>query len=144
VEAAIMFKNILLPVDLTEKHGQALNAAAELAAQSGGTVTLLHVIETIAGVSREEEKEFYGRLERAARAHLDRLGRRLGEGKVSWQAVIRYGNRAQESVRYALEATTDLVILTAPRLDPAIPSPGWGSMSFRIGILSQCPVLLVK
>jgi hypothetical protein len=37
-----------------------------------------------------------------------------------------------------------LGILTAPRLDAAVPSAGWGSMSYRIGILSQCPVLLVK
>jgi universal stress protein A len=139
-----MFKSILLPVDLTDRHQRVLAVAAELAAQSGGEVTLLHVIETIAGASMEEEKGFYGRLERAAQSHFDRLGKQLGEGNTSWRAVVRYGNRAHESVRYAAEAGIDLIILTAPRLDPAAPSVDWGSMSYKIGMLSQCPVLLVK
>jgi nucleotide-binding universal stress UspA family protein len=139
-----VFKTILLPVDLTDRHQRVIGVAAELAAQSGGEVTLLHVIETIAGASMEEEKGFYGRLERAARSHFDRLGKQLGESNVSWRAVVRYGNRARESVGYAAEAGADLIILTAPRLDPANPGEGWGSMSYKIGLLSQCPVLLVK
>jgi universal stress protein A len=139
-----MFKKILLPVDLTDRHARVLDVAAELASRSGGDVILLHVIETIAGLSMQEEQDFYRRLERAAQAHLQRLGKHLAERKVPWQAVIQYGNRAPESVRYAQEAAADLIILTAPRLDPAVPSAGWGSMSYRIGILSQCPVLLVK
>ena len=36
-----MFKKILLPVDLTDKHKPALDMAARLAEQNGGTVTLL-------------------------------------------------------------------------------------------------------
>jgi nucleotide-binding universal stress UspA family protein len=72
-----MFKKILLPVDLTDKHGPALDLAADLAKQSGGGILLLHVIEVIAGLSMEEEKDFYGRLEKMARGHLKRLGGRL-------------------------------------------------------------------
>jgi universal stress protein A len=139
-----MFKKILLPIDLTDRHGRVLEVAAELATQSDGEVILLHVIETIAGLAMEEEQDFYRRLERAAQTHLQRLGKHLAERKVPWQAVIRYGNRASESVRFAQEASAELIILTAPRLHPAVPSAGWGSMSYRIGILSQCPVLLVK
>jgi hypothetical protein len=40
--------------------------------------------------------------------------------------------------------TADLLILTAPRLDPATPSAGVESMSYKVGVLSQRPVLLVK
>jgi nucleotide-binding universal stress UspA family protein len=139
-----MFKKIVLPVDLTDKHQQALDVAAELAGQSGGEVTLLHVIETIPGLTMDEEKEFYDRLERNARTHLDRLGNRLAKRKIAWRAKILYGQRAPECVNYAAEAATELIILTAPRIDPSAPSSGWGSMSFKIGILSQCPILMVK
>ena len=45
---------------------------------------------------------------------------------------------------WSAEEAADLIVLTAPRFDPAAPGAGWGSMSYRIGILSQCPVLLVK
>jgi nucleotide-binding universal stress UspA family protein len=139
-----MFKRILLPVDMSDKHGQAIQAAADLATQSGGEITLLHVIEVIAGLSMEEEKDFYRRLEKAARNHLSRLGQRLEERHVPWCAEIRYGNRAQEVVRYALERDGDLIVMTAPRIDPGHPDVGWGSLSYKIGILSSTPVLLVK
>jgi nucleotide-binding universal stress UspA family protein len=139
-----MFKKILLPVDLTDKHRQALDIAGELAAQSGGEVILLHVVETIPGLSMEEERPFYNRLERVARSHLEGLGKRLAERKVPCRVDVRYGNRAPESTRYATEMTADLIILTAPRFDPTVPGAGWGSMSYKIGILSPCPVLLVR
>jgi nucleotide-binding universal stress UspA family protein len=139
-----MFKQILLPVDLTDKHRRALDLGAELALQSGGTVTLLHVIEVIPGLSMDEERNFYRRLEQMARAHLGRLGQPLAERRVLWRAEVRYGHRAPECARYAAEAASDLIILTAPRFDPDHPAAGWGSMSYRIGLLAPCPVLLVK
>jgi nucleotide-binding universal stress UspA family protein len=139
-----MFKKILLPVDLTNKHQPALAIAGDLAALSGGEVILLHVIETIPGLSMEEEQPFYKQLERKAQAHLDRLGKHLKQRKVRCRTEVRFGNRAQESARYATETTADLLVLSAPHFDPAVPAAGWGSMSYRIGILSPCPVLLVK
>src|SRR5205823_6066772 len=71
-----MFRNILVPVDLTDRHGRALEIAAGLA-PAGGAVTLLHIIELLHGVPREEESEFYERLEETAREHLDRLAATL-------------------------------------------------------------------
>ena len=138
-----MFANILVPVDLTDKHGPALEAAADMAAQAAGTVTLLHVIETITGASREEEKGFYDRLEKAARDHLGRLSHRLKSGP-SRRTEILYGNRVAEVVQYARETGADLVVLTAPVFDPANPAASWGSLSYRISLLAPCPILLVK
>jgi nucleotide-binding universal stress UspA family protein len=139
-----MFKKLLLPVDLTDKHGPALAAAADLACQSQGEVVLLHVIEVIPGLPREEERAFYDRLERKARAHLERLGERLGNRKIPWRAEILYGNRGQEALGYATATSIDLIVLTSPRVEPANPTAGWGSLSYKIGVLCPCPVLLVK
>lgn len=139
-----MFKRILLPVDLTDRHRKAVEVAAELAIQGKAVVTLLHVIETIAGLPMTEEPDFYRRLERVARSHFGPWGKQLEEHAVTWQAEVRYGDRARETVRYAMETANDLILLTAPRIDPANPAAGWGSLSYKIGILSPCPVLLVK
>lgn len=139
-----MFQRILLPLDLTDRHQRALDIAAEMATAGGGTIILLHVIETIPGLSLEEEKEFYARLERAARSHLDRWGKPLTKRNVAWQGEVRFGSRAAECVRSAQEVAADLILLIAPRLDPANPGAGWGSMSYKIGLLAPCPVLLVK
>jgi nucleotide-binding universal stress UspA family protein len=131
-------------VDLTVKHGPALETAAEFARQSGGAVILLHVIELIPGLDLQEEQKFYQRLERDTRAHLERLGKHLEALNVVWQAEILYGSRAVETVRFAVQVGTDLIIVTSPRVDPANPMIEWTSMSYNISFLSQCPVLMIK
>ena len=73
-----MFKKILVPVDLTDAHQRALEIASSLAGPAGGEVTLLHVIELIHGLPMDEEKDFYQRLARKARAALGRLVERVG------------------------------------------------------------------
>lgn len=139
-----MFRHILIPLDLTDKHRQAIAIGGELASQSGGTVTLLHIIEKIPGLSDDEEKGFYARLERAARAHLASYDETLTARRVVSRVEVFCGQRAPEIARYAREKGVDLIMLTAPRLDPQNPTAGWGSLSYRVGILAPCPVLLVK
>jgi universal stress protein A len=139
-----MLRKIILPVDLTDRHQKAIDLAVDLAGKNAGSLTLFHVIETIAGIAMDEEKDFYQRLERKARSHLERLGKHLDKRNASWSAEVGYGSRAGECVRYAQDVAADLIVLTAPRIDPANPGAGWGSLSYKIGLLSQCPVLLVK
>jgi nucleotide-binding universal stress UspA family protein len=139
-----MFKKILSPVDLTDRHGAALKIAGELGEQSGGEIVLLHVIEVIRGLSLEEEREFYSRLERVARRHLAQLAEQLQARAGRVHAEVIYGERGPEIVRFAAASGVDLIVLTSPRLDPNQPSSGWGSLSYKIGMLCPCPVLLVK
>jgi nucleotide-binding universal stress UspA family protein len=139
-----VFKKILVPVDLSDSHQQAIEIAAQLAGEDDSQVTLLHVVEVIPGLWVEEERDFYDRLEATARAHLTRLGRQLEEMHVPRREEIIFGNRAEEIVRYAMEAGVDLIVLSSHRIDLKNPGAGWGTLSYKIGILSQCPVLLVK
>jgi len=139
-----MFKNILLPVDMTDKHIPALDAAAELAKQSGGEIVLLHVIEVIPGLALEQERGFYGRLEKAAQGHLGKLGAQLKQLGIHWRAEAVYGNRGAEVVRFAAATGVDLIVLTSPRPDPSNLGASWGSLSHKISFTCQCPVLLVK
>ena len=139
-----MFEKILVPVDLSDKHQQALDVAARLASASRGEVTLLHVVEVITGLWDEQERELYDRIDRMARDHLARLGRHLEECHVLRREEVVFGDRAHEIVRYAMETGTDLIVLTSHRIDLQNPSAGWGTVSYKVGILSQCPVLLVK
>jgi nucleotide-binding universal stress UspA family protein len=139
-----VFKKILMPVDLTDRHQQALDIAARFANASTAEVTLLHVVELIPGIWPQEEREFYDRIEQAARDHLAKLGRYLEERHVSRREEVIFGNRAHEIVRYAMETGVDLIVLSSHRIDLETPSAGWGTVSYKVGILSQCPVLLVK
>jgi universal stress protein A len=139
-----VFRKILVPVDLTDAHQHAIEIAATLAGEADGQVILLHVVEVVPGLWVEEERDFYDRIESAARDHLTRLGRQLDERHVARREEIIFGNRAEEIVRYAMETDVDLIVLSSHRIDLKNPGAGWGTLSYKIGILSQCPVLLAN
>jgi nucleotide-binding universal stress UspA family protein len=139
-----MFRLILLPVDLTDRHETALKTAAELSRLGRGEVVLLHVIELLNGLDFEEDRAFYQRLEEKARRHLQRLGKGLDERQVPWRMEIWLGRRAEQVVQCARQTGADLVVLTSPIPDAEKPLAGLGSLSFRLALAAPCPVLLVR
>jgi nucleotide-binding universal stress UspA family protein len=139
-----MFRKILLPLDLTDKHQSALKIAEEMAVQSGGEIVLLHVIEALAGWPDEEIQEFYSRIEQKAQEHLHKYGQQLQDKNIRWHAKVITGSRVRAVVDYAVEGQADLILLSSPKFDPSTPSEGWASLSWKISILAPCPVLLVK
>jgi hypothetical protein len=72
------------------------------------------------------------------------LGRWCAERHVPWRGVIRYGQRAPEVARCAQDLGVDLIVVTAPQMAASHPMSGWGSLSWKIGVLGPSPVLLVK
>jgi nucleotide-binding universal stress UspA family protein len=139
----VAFEKIVLPVDLSERHGRAVEVAAGLAKQSEGEVVLLHVVEILPGLPRKEESGFYGRLERKARAHLKEIAQRLSKLKIPCRTIVTYGHRTKEVVEQAEALAADLIVLTAPEVNARNPT-SWGSLSWKIAVLCRCPVLLVK
>jgi universal stress protein A len=117
--------------------------ASKLALPSGSRITLLHVIATIDGLKANELKSFYARLERKARAALTTVARRTPDGPPVDAAVV-YGRRAERIVDFAAAHAVDLIVLASHRVNPSIIDRGWGSISYKVSILAQCPVLLVK
>jgi len=141
------FRDILVPVDLTDRNREAIELARQLAKPGDGTVRLLHVIEVIPGLPEEEERKFYDRLDERARKHLVELGERLEKEGVRFAVEIGYGSRAGEILKRASEIPCDLIVLSSHRvssLSVEKPGEGWGTLSYQIAILSPCKVLLVK
>jgi nucleotide-binding universal stress UspA family protein len=135
-----MFQRILVPVDLTDRHGPTLDLAARLVG-SGGEVIVLHVIEVLRGLTREEDPGFYRRLEEKGKRHVDRLVEALRGKKVAARGQVLFGDRVGEIVGFAAQEKSDLI---AHATDPARPWAGMGSLSYQVGHLAACPVLLVK
>jgi nucleotide-binding universal stress UspA family protein len=102
------------------------------------------VVELIPGISRDEDRAFYDRLQKAAEHHLSQIGESLAAKKVPHHSAIVFGHRVEESIRFVAEKQCDLIVMTSPTFDPAQPALGWGSFSFKISVLSPAPVLLVK
>lgn len=139
-----IFHRLLVPVDLTDKNLAALEVATRLAAPAEGRVTLLHVIETIEDLGQGELDDFYRRLEERAKAEMRSLIGRTAAVGVELHQEISYGKRAQEIVRYSDRERVDLIVLSSHRVDPDRPGDSWATLSYKIAILAQCPVLLVK
>ena len=137
-----MFRRILVPVDFTRKNLRAVRLAAKLAAPRRGQVTLLHVIERIDFGDPAAYAGFYRKLESSANQKMKGL---LAAAKgVSAKAEIRYGRRVDEILRTVAEQKIDLVVMSSHRLALRNPGENWGTISYKVGILSRCPVLLVK
>jgi nucleotide-binding universal stress UspA family protein len=139
-----MFKHILIPTDFTEKSLRAVEIAMQMAFQDMCKVTLLHVIETIEDAEGDEFTEFYEKLRTHSQERLTELVKRFVSRDLLIQTEILYGNRANEIVRFAHENDIDLIVLSSHRIDAAGEALGFGTISYKVGILAHCPVMMVK
>jgi nucleotide-binding universal stress UspA family protein len=139
-----MFKRILVPVDLSDRSGEAVDAAAQLAVASNGSVLLLHVIETIEHIDFDELRPFYKKLEDRALQGMERLKERAAKRGVRANTAVLYGPRARCILDFAGSQGTDLIIMTSHRIDPSEPGRGLATISYEVGVLARCPVLLLK
>ena len=136
-----MFRRILVPVDFTAKNRRAVRIAARLAATRGAELILLHVIERVDAGEPRAYADFYKKLEANAREKMRAL-HAAGKGASS-KAEIVYGRRVDEILHYAAEKKIDLIVMSSHRLAMRR-GEDWGTISYKVGILSRCPVLLVK
>ncbi len=138
-----MFKTVLVPTDFSNEDANSMDIARKLCSVEGGKIYLLHVIEVIANTTFEEFEEFYSVLEKRAFEDMAGMIAQLGE-TVNIVPRVVYGNRAQEILRFAEENDVDLIVMQSHRINVEDRAQGWGTISYKVGILAQCPVMLVK
>jgi len=139
-----MFKNILVPVDLTKKNKQALDIAVKIALHDKSKVNLLHVVETIASTSFSEFEDFYRTLEKRAKKYIDKMIIPYNKSELLIEGKITFGNRVVEILSFSGKNKIDLIVMNSHKVNPKEPTENWGTISQKVGILSQCPVMLVK
>ena len=139
-----LFTHILVPVDFTEKNRAALDVTFQLASRIRSRITLLHVIEKVEYADDEETHRFYQMLEEKANNELAGMARRFLDEKLTVDRQIVFGRRRSEIVRASLEHNVDLVLLSSHKIDLDEPPKDWGTLSYQVSVLCQCPVLLVK
>ena len=86
-----MFRQLLVPLDFTDKNEAAVTIALETARRDGAEVTLLHVIETIEHVDFDEMSDFYRKLEARAAAKLQVLIDRFIAAGVRGEVLLDVG-----------------------------------------------------
>lgn len=140
------FQHILIPVDFSTKTRVALEVAVEMAAVNHSRVTLLHVIEPIevGGSTDPELDDFYKHLGANAVAELDYLAQRFDGLPCDVQCRTEFGKRVPTIVNFVEQRNVDLIILSSHRLDTSQPVRSLASVSYQVGILAPCAVLMVK
>lgn len=139
-----MFQHVLVPVDFSSKNKRAMEIVLDIAGAGKSRVSLLHVIEIIEDATMEEFKDFYAGLQKKAEKKMAGLVALMQKHELQVTDKIVFGNRVQEILKYAADNEVDLIVMSSHKLHLEEPSRDWGTISYKIGILSQCPVLLVK
>ena len=139
-----MFRHVLVPLDLGGRHTSALRTARALTRPGRGRVTLLHVIQRIDHVPEPELRAFYRRLEEAAQRRLAAAARAFAAARIAVRAEVAVGSPAEEIIRFAQAGRVDLIVMRSHRVEPGRRTRGFGTTSYRVGLVCRCPVLLVK
>jgi nucleotide-binding universal stress UspA family protein len=139
-----MFKHILVPIDLTDRNERTLRIAVGLARIKRSRVTLLHVIQAIAGESTRELRNFYKTLEQRSQRRLIRAAKRFVDAEVPVRTLVVIGEPAREIIRAAVARKVALIVMGSHRVMPRRPGRGFGTISYKVGIGCPCPILLVK
>jgi nucleotide-binding universal stress UspA family protein len=139
-----MFKNILVPTDLSPKSIKALEIALSMADKGDSRITFLHIIERIEDSDEEEFKSFYDKLASKAHLKMQKMVTQYKGTGVEIDSEIIFGNRVGEIVDFSHKHATDLIILCSHKLNKVDAVEGWATISYKVGILAPCPVMLVK
>jgi nucleotide-binding universal stress UspA family protein len=139
-----MFKNILVPTDLSSKSIKALEIALNMADKEDSRITLLHVIEKIEDSDGEEFKDFYDKLADKARLKMQKIIASHSIKGLRIANEIIFGSRVGEIVDFASKNHADLIILGSHQVTRVDAVDGWATISYKVGILAPCPVMLVK
>lgn len=135
----VLFRHLMVPVDLSDRHDRALRMAQALAADRRTRVTLLHVVQRVQEITVGELEGFYRRLVETSERRLRQLARPLAERGIDVRTEVRIGEPAAEIVRAALRERVDALVMGSHKVRPGSRAHGWGTTSYKVGIFSQCP-----
>ena len=107
------YRNLLVCLDLTEDSVRVLERARALAASTGGTLTLLHVVEYVPvepmGEALLPAVQIEAELAERATTQIAELANRLSLGAA--ERLVLTGNIKAEVVRVAQEQRCDLIVI---------------------------------
>jgi len=141
------FHHILIPVDAVPQDNSAIDIAFEMAVENKARVSLLHVIQTISTGDDSpdaETQQFYDRVQQRLKVDMERLSQRFADAELAVEAKIRVGDRLQEIVGFAGTHNVDLIVMLSHRIDPNKLAETWGTLSYKVSVMCECPILLVK
>lgn len=142
-----LFRRILVPIDFSEHASAALDAAIEIAKESGGTVHLLHAYEiplgTIPPYGVAVPDAVLAEVRDAAARRLEKAAQRVQGAGVACETHILHAPPAQGIVEAARSFEADLIVMGTRGLT-GLRHALLGSVAERTVRTAPCPVLTIK
>jgi nucleotide-binding universal stress UspA family protein len=139
-------RRLLVPVDFSDSSLRALRYAVDLAADTGGSLTIVHVVAADYGwldIGREQYRDLDESLQKQAGDQLRALADANVPRSISADLEVRIGRPAEEIVAAASETKSDLIILSTRGLT-GLDRYLIGSVAERVARLAPCPVYLMR
>lgn len=153
-----MYQNILVPLDGSSFAEQALCHAQTMAVAGTSQLHLLSVAPLLEDAALavvdlypvyvyrdyliDQEQEM-ARVQKELNAYLQQAGQRLKDAGYAVEAIIRFGQPAEEILAYAQEAACDLIVMSTHGRS-GLGRWVYGSVADKVLRGSQIPVLLIR
>ena len=143
-----MFKQILVPIDLTdlELAKPAIATAVSMAQESGGTLRLINVLPlTPVMLAEYVPPDFESQQRKAAEDALAIIGREAGLDAARMSSIVRQGGIHQEILEEAAAIRADLIVMSSHRPSkPGLRTYFLGSNAGHVVRYAKCSVLVVR
>ena len=139
-------QRLLVPVDFSDSSARALRHAVKLAAESDGSLTIVHIVPVDygwLGIGREESRDLDRSLQRQAADRLRAFANEYVGDNVAADLEVRIGHPAEEVVAAANELKCDSIVLSTRGLT-GLDRYLIGSVADRVARLAPCPVILIR
>jgi nucleotide-binding universal stress UspA family protein len=144
--ARVKARRILVAVDFSDSSARALRHAAKRAAESGGSLIVVHVVPADygwLGIGRDESRDLDRSLQRQAADRLRAFADENLADNVAADLEVRIGQPAEEIIAAARDSKCDSIVLSTRGLT-GLDRYLIGSVADRVARLSACPVVLVR
>lgn len=141
------FRHILVPVDHGARNQAALEIALDLAVEYTARVTLLHVIQTIGEQEQspdDESRRFYDHLRQRVQSDISAMAEPFQKAGIDVVVTTPVGDRLREIAKCSSDHDVDLIVMSSHRVDPKDLAASWGTLSYRVSVVCDTPILLVK
>lgn len=146
-----MGKSIVVPVDGSEHSKKALEFAVELCEKFGGSISLVHVAQSvpadrtlILGGAAVTIEATHAELQEAGKQVIDAAKAVVTAGNCEIEsAEVMRGDPASDIVRVANSKNADLIVMGSRGLGD-LAGLVLGSVSHKVNQLSDCTCILVK
>ena len=138
------FRHLMVPIDLSGRHERVFKMVRTLVAGRACRVTLFHVVQRVPGIATTELDGFYRRLVKTADRRLRQIAGSFAKHGIDVRIQVTIGEPATDIIRAAARERVDVLVMSSHKVRLGRRARGWGTTSYKVGIFSQCPILLVK